>query len=138
MEASRHWRMKKQRYALDGIAESSPHGLNTPSNGSGGPTAVAVQLERPKTVLGAAVRGTVYSHTTVFNAPFGFEEQAPYVLALVQLESGGLITAQLTDLEGEPSIGMPVEMVTRKLRTDGEAGIIIYGYKFRPLLERAH
>jgi uncharacterized OB-fold protein len=27
---------------------------------------------------------------------------------------------------------MPVEMVTRKLRTDGEEGMIIYGYKFRP------
>jgi hypothetical protein len=25
-------------------------------------------------------------------------------------------------------------MVTRKLRTDGEAGMIVYGYKFRPLL----
>jgi uncharacterized OB-fold protein len=28
---------------------------------------------------------------------------------------------------------MPVEMVTRKLRTDGEEGMIVYGYKFRPL-----
>ncbi|MEZ4518168.1 MAG: hypothetical protein R3C44_15555 [Chloroflexota bacterium] len=27
-------------------------------------------------------------------------------------------------------IGMPVEMVTRKLRTDGEEGMIVYGYKF--------
>jgi hypothetical protein len=25
-------------------------------------------------------------------------------------------------------------MVTRRLRTDGEEGIIVYGYKFRPLL----
>jgi uncharacterized protein len=28
---------------------------------------------------------------------------------------------------------MPVEMVTRKLRSDGdERGVLVYGYKFRP------
>jgi hypothetical protein len=28
---------------------------------------------------------------------------------------------------------MPVEMVTRKLRSDGdERGLLVYGYKFRP------
>jgi uncharacterized OB-fold protein len=41
----------------------------------------------------------------------------------------------LTDIDpDEVSIGMPVEMVTRKLRTDGEEGMIVYGYKFRPLI----
>ena len=79
-------------------------------------------------------KGTVYSYTTVLDAPAGFEEQAPYVLALVKLDEGPMVTAQLTDLEDEPEIGMPVEMVTRKLRTDGDQGVIVYGYKFRPLL----
>jgi uncharacterized OB-fold protein len=43
---------------------------------------------------------------------------------------------KLTDLGSEPvKIGMPVEMVTRRLRSDGdERGIIVYGYKFRPIL----
>jgi uncharacterized OB-fold protein len=82
-------------------------------------------------------RGTVYSHTTVFDAPAGFEEQAPYVLALIRLDEGPMLTAQLTDLgDTPPEIDMPVEMVTRKLRTDGERGVILYGYKFRPVLER--
>jgi uncharacterized OB-fold protein len=32
-------------------------------------------------------------------------------------------------------IGMPVEMVTRKIRSDGnERGILVYGYKFRPVM----
>lgn len=79
-------------------------------------------------------KGQVYSYTTVIDAPEGFEEQAPYVLALIQLDEGPMLTAQLTDLDGEPYIGMRVEMVTRKLRTDGKDGIIIYGYKFRPSL----
>jgi uncharacterized OB-fold protein len=46
------------------------------------------------------------------------------------------VTAQLTDLDGHNvEIGTPVEMVTRRLRSDGdERGMLIYGYKFRPVL----
>ncbi len=35
---------------------------------------------------------------------------------------------------GPAVIGMQVEMVTRRLRTDGKRGIIVYGYRFRSLL----
>jgi hypothetical protein len=63
---------------------------------------------------------------------------APYTVALVKLEEGPLVTAQLTDVApNEVEIGMPVEMVTRKLRTQGDEGLIIYGYKFRPRLVAA-
>jgi len=57
-------------------------------------------------------------------------------VALVQLDEGPVVTAQLTDLDGQDvKIGMPVEMVTRKIRDDGnQRGIIVYGYKFRPVL----
>lgn len=79
-------------------------------------------------------KGTVYSFTTVTAPAEPYEAYAPYVLALVQLDEGPMVTAQLTDLGGDPTIGMRVEMVIRKLRTDGERGIIIYGPKFRPLL----
>lgn len=95
-------------------------------------------------------RGTVYSYTIVCdNPPAGFEKYVPYVVALIDLEEGPRITAQLTDLEMvwgpeeiegkirqvgkyKVDIGMPVEMVTRKLSEDGERGLINYGYKFRP------
>jgi hypothetical protein len=71
----------------------------------------------------------------MYNVPHGYEEQKPYTVALIQLEEGPLVTAQLTDLDGqEVRIGLPVEMVTRKLREEGEEGQIVYGYKFRPLL----
>jgi uncharacterized OB-fold protein len=57
-------------------------------------------------------------------------------VALVKLNEGPMVTAQLTDLGNQKvEIGMPVEMVTRKLRSDGdERGIIVYGYKFRPMM----
>ena len=82
-------------------------------------------------------RGEIYSFTTVYEAPEGFQDQAPYMVALVRLEEGPLITAQLTDFgDTKPQIGMPVEMVTRKLKSDGERGLIHYGYKFRPPLRK--
>jgi uncharacterized OB-fold protein len=133
MEVSRHWRLRRQRYAL--IGERCPHCETKifpprdicPSCG-----------QDAKTDYQFSGRGQVYSHTTVVDAPNGHREQAPYTVALVQLEEGPLVTAQLTDLGEAPvQIGMPVEMVTRKLTTEGETGMIIYGYKFRPLLEKA-
>lgn len=81
-----------------------------------------------------AGQGTVYSFTMVQEAPAGFEEQAPYILALVKLDEGAMVTAQLTDVDGDITIGDRVEMVTRKLSTEGKQGTIVYGYKFRPML----
>lgn len=53
----------------------------------------------------------------------------------MRLEEGPLVTAQLTDLgEEQVEIGTPVEMVTRKLGADGDRGMLVYGYKFRPVL----
>ncbi|HOO57957.1 MAG TPA: OB-fold domain-containing protein, partial [Anaerolineaceae bacterium] len=62
---------------------------------------------------------------------------APYTIALVKLQEGPMVTAQLTDLGDETvHIGMPVEMVTRKIRNDGdERGMIVYGYKVRPVMK---
>ena len=85
-------------------------------------------------------KGEIYSFTTVRDAPAGFEEYAPYAVALIKLEEGPLVTAQLTDWHDKPpEIGTPVEMVTRRLRQDGpeERGIIVYGYKFRPVLQKS-
>jgi hypothetical protein len=80
-------------------------------------------------------RGEIYSFSIMYNAPQGFDDQKPYTIALVKLDDGPMVTAQLTDVAlEEVKIGGRVEMVTRKLREDGSEGQIIYGYKFRPLL----
>lgn len=82
-------------------------------------------------------RGKIYSYTTVYQAPEEFKDDAPYPIAIIRLEEGPLVTAQLTDIgEQKPEIGMPVEMVTRKLKAEGERGQLVYGYKFRPVLEK--
>lgn len=81
--------------------------------------------------------GEIVSYTTLQEPPESFEEQAPYILALVKLDEGPTVTGQLTDVEGAVQIGDRVEMVTRKLMTEGAKGMIVYGYKFRPVLPRS-
>lgn len=95
-----------------------------------------VQIQREPFAF--AGTGEVFSFTTVMNPPQEFEEQGPYTLALVRLDEGAMITAQITDLEleDELKIGDRVEMVTRKLSTEGRKGMIVYGYKFRKVLTR--
>ncbi len=78
-------------------------------------------------------RGEVLSYTIVHEAAEGFEMQVPYVLALVKTDEGPVLTGQVVDLE--PSavrIGMRVHATFRKLREEGAAGVIHYGYKFAP------
>ena len=75
---------------------------------------------KPK-LLRVQWQGEVYSFTRMSTVPAGFEAQAPYTVALVKLDEGPIVTAQLTDLGDEDvKIGMPVEMVTRRLRSDGD------------------
>jgi uncharacterized OB-fold protein len=134
MEIPRHWRLKQQRYAL--VGEVCPHceaRIFPPRDvcpNCGG---------EAKTQFNFSGRGQVYSYTVMHDAPAGYELTTPYTVALVKLEEGPVITAQLTDLGDQPvEIGMPVEMVTRRIRSDGdERGMLVYGYKFRPVLAGA-
>ncbi|HLF82060.1 MAG TPA: Zn-ribbon domain-containing OB-fold protein [Anaerolineales bacterium] len=130
METSRHWRLRQQRYALVGeVCPSCEQRIFPPRD------LCPDCGEEARELYQFSGRGEVYSFTTVYQAPAGFEQEAPYPMAMVRLEEGPLVTAQLTDLgDRAVQIGMPVEMVTRKLRADGERGMLVYGYKFRPLL----
>ena len=130
METSRHWRLRQQRYALVGeVCPSCEQRIFPPRD------LCPDCGEEARELYQFSGRGDVYSFTTVYQAPAGFEQEAPYPMAMVRLEEGPLVTAQLTDLgDRAVQIGMPVEMVTRKLRADGERGMLVYGYKFRPLL----
>lgn len=132
MEVSRNWRLQSQRYRMEGLRCEQCGTVIFPAR------AHCPQCAG-ESFASLALRGLgeVYSFTQVHDAPAGFEHDAPFFLALVRLDEGPLVTAQLTDVERETvHIGMPVEMVTRKLREDGERGMLVYGYKFRPLLRQ--
>jgi uncharacterized protein len=133
MEVSRHWRLQTQRYGLVGeVCPQCQHKIFPPRD-------ICPDCgEDARTLYHFSGRGEVYSYTTVYTPPAGHEDNAPYTVALVKLEEGPLVTAQLTDLgDQDVAIGMPVEMVTRKLASDGERGMLVYGYKFRSVLPRS-
>ncbi len=130
MEISRHWRIKQQRYGL--VGEVCPHCEEKIFPPRDVCPNCAGEAKTPYVFSG---RGEVYSYTTIYDAPEGYDGNSPYTVALIKLEEGPLVTAQLTDVDnGAVTIGTPVEMVTRKLREDGERGMLVYGYKFRPVL----
>jgi hypothetical protein len=128
MDIPRTWRLLDQRYRLQGSQCEACGDLQFP------PRMVCPKCKnRELKPFRFSGKGTVYSFSTVYQAPAQFEEYLPYIVALIDLEEGPRITAQLTDVSpGEVKIGMPVEMVVRKISEEGERGLIVYGYKFRP------
>ncbi len=128
MDIARHWRLRDQRYNLQGTVCADCGYKMFP------PRVVCPECRSRKIdAFNFSGQGEVYSHTVVYQAPEGFDAYVPYVAALVRLEEGPLVSAQLTDVNvDEVTIGAPVEMVTRKLTEQEENGLIVYGYKFRP------
>jgi len=81
-------------------------------------------------------KGEVFTYTIIHVGPDDFEEQVPYPIAIIQLDEGPRITAQIVDCPVEDvHIGMKVESVFRKIQEDGSVGAIYYGYKFRKCYE---
>ena len=131
MDISRNWRLRAQRYRLEGGRCGSCSAVSFPPR----PVCLECGAEdiEPHRLSG---RGTVYSYTVLYQGPESFDGGVPYAVALIDLDEGPRITAMLTDIDPEEvDFGMPVEMVVRVTNTDGERGPINYSYKFRPRLE---
>lgn len=127
-EIPRHWRLNAQRYKLEGEVCENGHKVFPPRDVC--PDCHG-EAHIPYTMSG---KGEIYSSTIIYEPPAGFEGSVPYQVALVKLVEGPMVTAQITDLPDTNipiEIGTKVEMVTRKLYEDGDAGLINYGYKFR-------
>ncbi len=130
MDIPRHWRRQEQRFRLQGSccekcrAIAFPPKLVCPKCGN--------RKQIPYCLSG---KGKIYSHATVYQTTEAFVDYVPYVVAIVETDEGVRLVAQLTDVDPEEVyIGMPVEMVIRKISEEGERGMIAYGYKFRPVL----
>jgi len=77
-------------------------------------------------------RGKVVSYTAVHVGASGFEDQVPYLLAIVELKDGPRLTAQITDCNpSEVKIGDEVELIFRRMGEENADGILYYGYKAR-------
>jgi len=131
MSVPRYWREIKYRYRLIGEMCADCGGIFFPRRAVCSRCG-SKDLEECK----LADRGVVVSWTTIRNPPMGYEQYAPYVVALIELDDGVRVLSQVVDVEPEEmKTGMRLETTFRKVKEDGTSGIIEYGYKFRPIIE---
>lgn len=76
--------------------------------------------------------GKIVSQISIRVPQEGFEDETPYVLAIIELDEGPRIMGQITDVNKEDvNIDDRVEATFRKIGEEGKRGIIHYGYKFK-------
>lgn len=66
--------------------------------------------------------------TRVYSAPAGFEQQAPYFVAVVKLDGGEKITSMIVDCD-EVKTGDRVKTVLRRIGETEKDEVIEYGVK---------
>ncbi len=80
-------------------------------------------------------KGTLESYTIVQNPPEQLKKYPPYIVGLIKLENGVLVVGQIVDCKPENlEIGVQVRSVFRILMRDNDTGLILYGYKFKPVI----
>ena len=78
-------------------------------------------------------KGKIISYTQIHSGPEAFSEQGKYNVAIIDLDEGPRIEAQIADCKYEDlCIGLEVEAVFRKFYKSGDKGVIHYGTKFVP------
>ncbi|HVN84233.1 MAG TPA: OB-fold domain-containing protein [Candidatus Binatia bacterium] len=76
--------------------------------------------------------GTLWVYSIVHQSAPGIP--TPYVAAIVDLPEGVSVRCNIIDVEPDPAkirFGMPVEMITKKVREDREGNDVI-AFFFRP------
>ncbi len=136
MSIARFWRETPRRYNLGGSKCTNCSTVYFP------PRAVCPECTHHRQSIEKMVPfqlsgdGEVLSFTVVHDPAQGFEMQVPYVVALVETVEGPILTGQVVDVDPpEVRIGLRVHATFRKLREEGKAGVIHYGYKFAPTEE---
>jgi uncharacterized OB-fold protein len=123
MTAPRFWRKINQRYRLVGTE------CRTCGTAFFPPRDLCPDCRRDGDIVGKEFsgEGEVVSATVVHDAITDYDSETPYTLAVVELEEGTRIIAQVV---GEAEVGDTVEACFRRISDEGEEGIVQYGTKF--------
>jgi uncharacterized OB-fold protein len=128
----RFWREIPQRYNLIGNQCGACDKIYFPPRESC-PYCRRKSIDNMKNIK-LSGKGKIVTYTIIHVAPENFEGQAPYGIAIIQLDEGPRLTAQLVDCDIDKiKIGMKVKPTFRKIQEDGWLGAIYYGYKFKPV-----
>jgi hypothetical protein len=78
-------------------------------------------------------RATVVTSTVIHVAPTDFQMEAPYALAIVETPEGARMMVQIADCDpAEVVPGLEVALEFRRIRKEGQSGILCYGHKGVP------
>ena len=78
-------------------------------------------------------KGRIVSFTIIRLPPAGFESQAPYAVAIIDL-AGTCVIGQLVDIDiDQVKTGQTVKAVVRRIAQPHEEGVIQYGIKFKKI-----
>jgi hypothetical protein len=96
---------------------------------------VKIWRNQKEIALLAGKSGRIISYTMIRVPMAGFNHQAPYVIAILEIEGKRRLTVQLVDCENRDiKTGMRVWLVVRRIREPDPDGVIPYGIK--GILER--
>jgi len=77
--------------------------------------------------------GILENYTIIYYPTRDFTYNPPIIVGLIRLTNGVRILAQVVDIDpSEVKEGLQLRAVFRRLREQGEDGVIEYGLKFRP------
>jgi uncharacterized OB-fold protein len=128
MSVARFWRKIPQRYNLIGTV------CKTCGRHFFPPRSFCPDCRRSGEIAEYKFKGTgtVVTHTIIRTASDQFEDLTPYALAIVKLDEGPRITAQIVCPPEDVKIGMRVKGTFRRIAADGPSGVIYYGTKYVP------
>ncbi|MEN8154831.1 MAG: Zn-ribbon domain-containing OB-fold protein [Acidobacteriota bacterium] len=128
MQVPRYWREIPKRYRLEASECINCHNVIFPEKLS----CPQCSSKAFKTIR-LSGKGKLVTHTIIRIAPEGFNDQVPYAMGIIKMEEGPQIMAQITDCDPDKlKTGDPMIYQFRRIRDDGNTGVIMYAYKFVP------
>ena len=122
-----NWRLQKPKYALVGTQCASCGSKFLPPRSFCPACRRRVKVEQ----FQCSGKGSIETFTIIRVAPEGFEEQAPYAVAIIRMDEGPRISGQVIGDFSQLDFGKRVETVVRKMTEDGPEGLISYAAKWR-------
>ena len=120
------WRLQKAKYGLVGSKCETCNRLFFP------PRPLCSDCRRKGNMVDHQFTpsGKIVSSTVIRTPPDGFEQYAPYAVAIIRLDEGPQITGQVVGDLKTIDTGKAVRAVFRKISEDGDDGMIHYGLKW--------
>lgn len=122
-----YWRLRKSKYNLTGSKCSKCDTVFFPPRN----VCPSCRSKGKLKDFEFSGNGKILSWTVIHVPPEGFETQTPYVVAIIELEEGTNIAAQIVDDPENVRSGKYVKPVFRRMFSDDPDGLIHYGLKFK-------